>query len=104
MLTVQLGSPVSIKNGVGSTERLNMPQGGLKKWFSQKWVRVGTDGKIKGPCGKKKAQKNPDRCLPSKKARSLSKSQRAATAKKKKSAGRKGQRVVRNTRKSRVRS
>ena len=28
--------------------------GELKKWLDQKWVRIGTDGKIKGPCGTSK--------------------------------------------------
>ena len=57
--------------------------GELKKWRDQKWVRIGTDGKIKGKCGTSKDKKNPDRCLPLAKARSLSKKDRAATAKKK---------------------
>ena len=33
--------------------------GELKKWRDQKWVRIGTDGKIKGPCGTSKNKKNP---------------------------------------------
>ena len=58
--------------------------GALKKWRDEKWVRIGTDGSIKGACGTSKNKKNPDRCLPLKKANSMTKSQRAATAKKKK--------------------
>ena len=58
--------------------------GELKKWREQKWVRIGTDGKIKGPCGTSKNKRNPDRCLPLAKARSLSQAERAATAKRKK--------------------
>ena len=58
--------------------------GELAAWRRQNWVRVGTDGKIKGPCGTSKNKKNPDRCLPMSKARSLSKRQLAATARKKK--------------------
>ena len=71
--------------------------GELKKWLKQDWVRIGTDGKIKGKCGTSKDKKNPDRCLPRSKAQSLTKSQRAATAKKKKRAGAKGKTVVKNT-------
>ena len=56
--------------------------GELAKWRKQNWVRIGTDGKIKGACGTSKNKKNPDRCLPMAKAKSLSKSERAATAKK----------------------
>ena len=58
--------------------------GELKKWRDQKWVRVGTDGEIKGACGTSKNKKNPDRCLPLAKAKRLTKRQRAATARKKK--------------------
>ena len=57
--------------------------GELKKWLKQDWVRIGTDGEIKGKCGTSKDKKNPDRCLPRSKANSLSKKDRAATAKKK---------------------
>ena len=70
--------------------------GELKKWRDQKWVRIGTDGKIKGPCGTSKNKKNPDRCLPLAKARRLSKKKLASTAKKKKREGAKGKQFVRN--------
>jgi len=65
--------------------------GALKKWRDEKWVRIGTDGSIKGECGTSKNKKNPDRCLPLAKARSMSKAERAATAKKKKKEGKKKQ-------------
>jgi len=76
--------------------------GQLKQWREQNWVRIGTDGAIKGKCGTSKNKKNPDRCLPAAKARSLSKAERAKTARKKKSAGAKGKTVVANTKKARV--
>ena len=76
--------------------------GQLAEWREQKWVRIGTDGSIKGPCGTSKDKKNPDRCLPSRKAYSLSKEERAETAKKKKVAAKKGQTVVPNTPKAKV--
>jgi hypothetical protein len=78
--------------------------GELKKWRDQEWVRIGTDGKIKGACGTSKNKKNPDRCLPKKKAQSLSQAERATTARKKKAAGAKGKTVVANTKKAKVRS
>ena len=78
--------------------------GQLKQWREQNWVRIGTDGKIKGPCGTSKDKKNPDRCLPKRKALSLTKTQRASTARKKKKAGSKGRTVVANTPKAKVRS
>ena len=77
--------------------------GELKKWREQNWVRIGTDGSIKGPCGTSKNKKNPDRCLPKRKALSLSKSERAATARKKKKAGARGKQFVSNTPKAKVR-
>jgi len=77
--------------------------GELKEWRDQQWVRIGTDGKIKGECGTSKDKKNPDRCLPKKKAQSLSQSERAKTARKKKAAGAKGKTVVANTDKAKVR-
>ena len=76
----------------------------LKKWREQKLVRIGTDGKIKGPCGTSKDKKNPDRCLPLAKARRLSKRQLAATARKKKREGARGKTVVSNTRAAKVRN
>lgn len=75
--------------------------GELKKWREQKWVRIGTDGSIKGACGTSKNKKNPDRCLPLSKARSLSQAERAKTARKKKAAG-KNKQFVSNTKKARV--
>ena len=77
--------------------------GALKDWVKQDWVRIGTDGKIKGKCGTSKDKKNPDRCLPRSKANSLSRAERAKTARKKKAAGRKGKTVVANTPKAKVR-
>tara|TARA_Y100001951_G_C11252339_1_gene247203 strand:+ start:31 stop:285 length:255 start_codon:yes stop_codon:yes gene_type:complete len=76
--------------------------GELANWRKQKWVRIGTDGNIKGPCGTSKNKKNPDRCLPLAKARRLSKSQRATTAQKKKREGSKGKQFVANTKAARV--
>jgi len=75
--------------------------GELARWRKQKWVRIGTDGSIKGECGTSKNKKNPDRCLPLAKARSLSKAERAKTARKKKASGGKKQ-FVANTKKARV--
>ena len=70
----------------------------LRDWFKkEKWVRISSSGNIAGPCGTSKNKKNPDRCLPKAKAQSLSKSQRAATARKKKKAGANGKTVVKNT-------
>ena len=71
----------------------------LKEWREQKWVRIGTDGSIMGECGTSKNKNNPDRCLPLKKAQSLSKAERAATARKKKQSKKQ---FVSNTEKAKV--
>jgi len=76
--------------------------GELQKWLKQDWVRIGSDGEIKGKCGTSKDKKNPDRCLPRSKANSLSKSQRASTARKKKKEGATGKQVVKNTKAAEV--
>lgn len=73
--------------------------GELKKWREEKWVRIGMDGSIMGACGTSKDKKNPDRCLPLKKAKSMTKAERAATARKKKRARKT---VVANTAAGRV--
>ena len=78
--------------------------GALKNWVKQDWVRIGTDGSILGKCGTSKNKKNPDRCLPRAKASKLSKAQRAATARKKKAAGKRGKTVVANTPAAKVRN
>lgn len=75
--------------------------GELEKWRKEKWVRIGSDGSILGACGTSKDKKNPDRCLPLKKAQSMSKADRAATAQKKKKYGRTKQ-FVGNTKAGRV--
>ena len=76
--------------------------GELKKWREEKWVRIGLDGSIKGACGTSKNKKNPDRCLPRKKAMSMTKAERAKTARKKKRGGSRGKQFVANTKAGRV--
>lgn len=78
-------------------------QESLRDWFKKEdWVRISSDGSIAGPCGTSKNKKNPDRCLPRAKANSMTKAERAATARKKKKAGAKGKTVVPNTKKGKV--
>jgi hypothetical protein len=81
--------------------------GELQNWLNKKWVRLDSSGNIAGECGTSKDKKNPDRCLPRSKAQSLSKSERAATARKKKSAQKTGKDTgktsnVANTKKGKV--
>jgi hypothetical protein len=76
--------------------------GKLKDWVDEDWVRIDSQGNIAGKCGTSKNKKNPDRCLPRAKANSLSKSERASTARKKKREGAKGKQVVSNTKAAKV--
>jgi len=76
--------------------------GELKKWRDEKWVRIGTDGSILGACGTSKNKKNPDRCLPLNKAKSMTKAERRKTARKKKREGKRKQ-FVSNTKAGKVR-
>lgn len=76
----------------------------LHHWFDEEWVRIDSDGDIAGPCGTSKNKKNPDRCLPKKKAQSLTKAERASTAQKKKRESHGGRKqFVSNTKKAKVR-
>ena len=52
----------------------------LKKWFKQKWVRMGPKGKIRGSCGGKSKGEGKPKCLPAKKAYALGKKGRASAA------------------------
>jgi len=52
----------------------------LKKWFKEKWVRFGPDGKIRGDCARGDDSEGKPKCLPQSKAHSLGKKGRASAA------------------------
>ena len=80
------------------TERI---QESLRDWFKKEdWVRINTSGNISGKCGTMKKGKATTRCLPRKKAQSLSKSERKATVAKKVRGSKKGKQFVKNTKKA----
>ena len=73
----------------------------LRDWFKKEdWVRIDTQGNITGPCGTMKKGEATTRCLPRKKAQSLSKKERAATSRKKVAGSKKGKQFVKNTEKA----
>jgi hypothetical protein len=75
----------------------------LRDWFKKEdWVRIDTQGNITGPCGTMKKGKATTRCLPRAKANSLTKAERAATARKKVAGSKKGKQFVPNTKKAKV--
>jgi hypothetical protein len=55
----------------------------LKKWFKEKWVRFGPDGKIRGDCARGSEGEGKPKCLPQAKAQALGKKGRASSAAKK---------------------
>ena len=42
----------------------NIVDENLRKWFKDKWVRVGPKGKIRGACGGKSKGEGKPKCLP----------------------------------------
>ncbi len=73
----------------------------LRDWFKKEdWVRINTSGNIAGKCGTMKKGKATTRCLPRKKAQSLTKAERKATVAKKVRGSKKGKQFVKNTKKS----
>ena len=73
----------------------------LRDWFKKEdWVRINTSGNIAGKCGTMKKGKPTTRCLPRKKAQSLTKAQRKDTVAKKVRGSKKGKQFVKNTKKS----
>ena len=70
----------------------------LRDWFKKEnWVRINTSGNIAGDCGTMKKGKATTRCLPKKKAQSLTKAERKATVAKKTRGSKKGKQFVKNT-------
>ena len=55
----------------------------LHKWFKEKWVRFGPDGKIRGACARGDDSEGKPKCLPQKKAQNLGKKGREYAASKK---------------------
>ena len=55
----------------------------LRKWFKEKWVRFGPDGKIRGSCARGDDSEGKPKCLPQKKAHALGKKGRKYAASKK---------------------
>lgn len=55
----------------------------LNKWFKEKWVRFGPDGKIRGACARGDDSEGKPKCLPQKKAQNLGKKGRKYAASKK---------------------
>jgi hypothetical protein len=96
------GRAVKVCKGLMEEDDLDMHES-LRDWFEKEdWVRIDTAGNITGPCGTMKKGKATTRCLPRAKANSLTKAERAATARKKVAGSKKGDQFVPNTKKAKV--
>ena len=62
---------------------VTMTNENLRKWFKEKWVRFGPDGKIRGACARGDDSEGKPKCLPQSKAQSLGKKGRASAASRK---------------------
>jgi hypothetical protein len=68
------------KNESSILEGLDQVDENLHKWFKEKWVRFGPDGKIRGACARGDDSEGKPKCLPQSKAHSLGKKGRASAA------------------------
>jgi hypothetical protein len=77
--------PGTAEYSKGSCERISEQdlEEDLKKWFKEKWVRFGPDGKIRGDCARGDDSEGKPKCLPRSKAYALGKKKRAAAGAKK---------------------
>jgi hypothetical protein len=87
---VDEGQIYSTGGGAGEAQRWYRPKDNLgegiemsenlRKWFKEKWVRFGPDGKIRGACARGDDSEGKPKCLPQSKAHSLGKKGRASAA------------------------
>ena len=78
--TVPIAQSKEVKEENLSEEELDE---NLRKWFKEKWVRFGPDGKIRGACARGDDSEGKPKCLPQSKAHSLGKKGRKYAASKK---------------------
>lgn len=69
-----------LPGGKGVMESINED---LRKWFKEKWVRFGPDGKIRGACARGDDSEGKPKCLPQAKAYALGKKGRKTAASRK---------------------
>ena len=77
--TTTAGGIASVAMPMGTVIKREVDED-LKKWFSQKWVRFGHDGKIRGDCARGSSKEGKPKCLPQAKAHALGKKGRASAA------------------------
>lgn len=80
--TTTAGSIATVSQPLGSPVSRDLDED-LRKWFREKWVRFGPDGRIRGDCARGSESEGKPKCLPQSKAQSLGKKGRASAAAKK---------------------
>jgi len=77
--TTTAGDMTIVAQPMGEVTRRDVDED-LKKWFREKWVRFGPDGKIRGDCARGSKKEGKPKCLPQSKAHALGKKGRASAA------------------------
>lgn len=70
----------AIQDLEASAQAAGLVKEDLRKWFKEKWVRFGPDGKIRGDCARGDDSEGKPKCLPQSKAHALGKKGRASAA------------------------
>jgi hypothetical protein len=63
-------------SGAFNSDEQELHADDLDKWFKEKWVRIGANGEILGPCGAREEKEGKPKCLPEAKAQAMSKEER----------------------------
>jgi hypothetical protein len=79
----KLSAPDSQAADTSLADKERELQEDLKKWFKEKWVRFGPDGRIRGDCARGSSGEGKPKCLPQSKAQALGQKGRASAAAKK---------------------
>jgi len=77
--TTTAGAVATVALPLGGVQRRAVDED-LRKWFREKWVRFGPDGRIRGDCARGSESEGKPKCLPQKKAHALGKKGRASAA------------------------
>jgi hypothetical protein len=77
--TTTAGGIATVSMPIGNMHKREVDED-LKKWFREKWVRFGPDGKIRGDCARGSGSEGKPKCLPQSKAHALGKKGRASAA------------------------
>jgi hypothetical protein len=77
-----LGKPAIAEHYLNEDDLIQLEEN-LNKWFKEKWVRFGPDGKIRGDCAREKSGEGKPKCRPLKSAQAMGKKGRAKAARRK---------------------